>query len=243
MQTEIMLIPITRKKFEVLIPFLATGTQYLYCWGKVADLLRRLLISVVGIVVALFFSNVLGPDFKFLPLSLGIVSLSYWLWAPILGASLRNASYRKYPYAGFWRGEILDVYITEELIGTEETVNKRGELVIVENRERRLNLEIGDPAGFSTRLQVPVRRGHQAIAPGQVAETLLLSNDPDLGRIAKTADIYLPDYKLWVSDYPYLRRDTFVEVSGQLRSRPPQKQTRRGRSAKSPRRSAVESEG
>jgi len=27
-------------------------------------------------------------------------------------------------YSGFFRGRVLDVFITEELIGTEETVNK-----------------------------------------------------------------------------------------------------------------------
>jgi len=48
---------------------------------------------------------------------------------------LRNGEYRKYKYSGFFRGRVLDVFITEELIGKEETVNNKGELVIVENRE------------------------------------------------------------------------------------------------------------
>jgi hypothetical protein len=34
--------------------------------------------------------------------------------------------------------------------------------------------------------------------------------------IAKVSDIYLPDYNLWVSDYPYLRRDIFLEISRKL---------------------------
>jgi len=49
--------------------------------------------------------------------------------------------------SGFFRGRVLDVFITEELIG-EETVNNKGDLVIVENRERRLNLEVGDETGL-----------------------------------------------------------------------------------------------
>jgi hypothetical protein len=95
-------------------------------------------------------------------------------------------------------------------------VNQRGELVLVENRERCLNLEIGDRTGFYTQLQVPLKRDHRAIRPGDMVEMLVVSNRTDLSRIAQTSDIYLPDYNLWVSDYPFLRRDSFVEVSRRL---------------------------
>jgi len=43
-----MLIPITRQKFEQLIPLVATGTQYKYYWGKPFDFILRLLISVIS---------------------------------------------------------------------------------------------------------------------------------------------------------------------------------------------------
>ncbi len=154
----------------------------------------------------------------------------YWLWGPVLWASLRNAEYRKYQYSGFFRGRVLDVFITEELIGKEETVNNKGELVIVENRERRLNLEVGDETGFATELQVPLRRTHQAIAPGQVAEMVVLSNQADLSSITKLTDIYIPSQNVWVSDYPYLQRDVFLEVSRRIR--PDREQEPRRRSSR-----------
>ncbi len=215
-----MLIPLTRKKFEQLIPRFATGPQYVYYWGKFPDFLKRLLISVVSLVV-LYFGGLLifqtdevGP-IRFL---LVIVALLYWLWAPVYFASRRNAKYRKYPYSGFWQGKVLDVFVTEEAIGTEETVNKRGELVIVENRERRLNLEIGDETGFSTEIQVPLRKQHKGITPGQIVQMIVMSNMPDLSRFAKISDIYIPYLDLWVSDYPYLAKEDFVEVSRQLQA-------------------------
>jgi hypothetical protein len=210
-----MLIPLTRQQLEILIPTVATGVQYQYCWGKVPDFLRRLLISVMGGVIVLILNRVF-EDFKLLNLLIGVAFGFYWLWAPVLWASLRNAKYRRYPYCGFWQGEVLDVYITEELIGTEETVNNKGELVVVKNRERRLNLEVGDETGFSTTLQVPLQRDHRLISRGQIAEMLMLSTFPDLSRIAKFSDVYLPNCRLWVSDYPYLRRDAFVDVRTKL---------------------------
>ncbi len=70
---------------------------------------------------------------------------------------------------------MLDLFVSEELIGEEQTVNNRGQLVLVENRERRLNIEVGDETGFTTQLQVPLRREHKAIALGQMAEMIVMS--------------------------------------------------------------------
>ncbi|HEY9652940.1 MAG TPA: phosphate ABC transporter permease [Coleofasciculaceae cyanobacterium] len=212
-----MLVPITREKFEQLIPLMATGPQYAYFWGKFPDILKRLLISVIGVVVVLVVGLLFGSGFDGLRLLLWIITGLYWLWAPVYWASMRNAEARRYKYSGFWRGRVADVYVTEELIGQEETVNNRGELVIVENRERRLNLEVEDEIGFITTLQAPLRRTHKGIVAGQVAEMLVLSNEPDLERIAKTTDIYIPSLNIWVSDYPYLQREFFTQVSQKLR--------------------------
>ncbi|NEQ27455.1 MAG: phosphate ABC transporter permease [Microcoleus sp. SIO2G3] len=211
-----MLVPITRQKFEQVVPILATGPQYAYFWGKFPDFIKRLLISVIAVVVVLILGVALGEGFNPVRLLLGIIAALYWLWAPIYWATMRNLEVRRYKYSGFWRGEVLDVFVTEELIGTEENVNNRGELLIVENRERRLNLDVGDETGFETQLQVQLRRTHKGIAPGQIAEMLVMSNQSDLGRIAKTSDVYIPSLNLWVSDYPYVQRDVFDQVSRQL---------------------------
>lgn len=214
-----MLIPLTRKKFEDLLPIYATGAQYNYYWGTLPDLLKRLLISVVAVVVVILGGGLLGEGFQLFRFVLGMTAGLYWLWAPVFWASLRNMECRRYQYGAFWQGEVLDTHISEELIGKEETVNKRGELVIVENRERRLNLIVGDEVGFTTRLQVPLKRNQQAIVPGDRAEMLVMSHRADMGKIAQSSDIYLPELRLWVSDYPYLRRDLFEEVSRQLNAR------------------------
>lgn len=223
-----MLVPLTRQKFEQLIPRIATGDQYRYVWGKFSDFLRRLLISVVAVVVVWVIRLIVGEGFGALLFPIGAISGLYWLWGPVLWASLRNGQYRKYKYSGFFRGRILDVYVSEELIGREETVNNKGELVYVDNLERRLNVEVGDETGFSIQVQVPLRRSHQAIARRQVAEMVVLSNRADLSNITKVTDIYIPSRDLWVSDYPFLQRDVFVEVSNRIRreEQPRQRQPR-----------------
>jgi hypothetical protein len=211
-----MLIPLTRKKFEELIPITATADQYRYYWGKFSDILRRVLISFASVVAVLILNFFTGGVFEIICAILGSATGLYWLWNPVYRATRRNLECRKYKYSGFFQGEVLDVYTTENLIGKEETVNKQGELVIVENRERRINLEVGDETGFVTIVQAPLLRAHRSIRRGDIAELLVLSNRSDLSRISRITDVYLPEYELWVSDYPYLRKDSFVEVSRRL---------------------------
>jgi hypothetical protein len=114
---------------------------------------------------------------------------------------------------------VLDVFLTDEVIGKEETVNSRGDLVIVENRERRLNMEVGDDSGFSTQIQVPLRREHKSVRTGQTIEMVLFSFQSDLQKIVQVSDAYIPSQNLWISDYPYLRRDAFIEVSRKLQKK------------------------
>lgn len=214
-----MLIPITRTTFEQIIPIIATGPQYAYYWGKWPDFLRRLLISVVALtttwLIGLLFQG--GLPIK---LIIDIIAGMYWLWGPVYWASVKNGRYRRFPYSGFWRGRVLDAYITEELVREEEKVNKLGQLVLVENRERRINVIVGDESGFRFRIQSPLRRIHKVIRPGNVAEALVLSRTPDLSNIAEVTDIYLPQHNLWVGEYPYLRRDIFRDVREKLGGKP-----------------------
>ncbi|OKH19672.1 phosphate ABC transporter permease [Hydrococcus rivularis NIES-593] len=211
-----MLVPLTRQTFEEIIPLIATGPQYAYYWGKPSDFIRRLLISMVALTTFWLLGKLFGEGWLAIKLILDIIAGLYWLWSPVYWASVRNNSYRRFPYSGFWRGQVLDVYITEELIGEEETVNKRGELVIIENKEKRINLEVGDKEGFRATVQAPLRRIHKGIIPGQIAEMLVLSKQPDLYRIDKITDVYLPRNDLWIGEYPYLRRDVFLQVSREL---------------------------
>ena len=225
-----MLKPLTREKTEQLIPLIATGKQYAYYWGKWSDVLNRLLISFIGVVVVLILNALFGNQAEALILLLGGIVALYWLWCPVYQASLRNSASRRFKYSGFWRGKVLDVYLTEELIGEEETVNQRGELVIVENRERWINLVLGDETGFEVEVQAPLQRIHKGIKPGQTAELLVLSNELDLSKINKISDAYLPQKDLWVGQYPYIQRDVFLEVSRQLGGKTPPRVRRQSNS-------------
>ncbi|MBW4464267.1 MAG: phosphate ABC transporter permease [Pegethrix bostrychoides GSE-TBD4-15B] len=211
-----MLIPITRKKFEELVPLTATFNQYRFYWGKLTDILQRVLISVAGLVAVVVLNYFAGERFQIILAFLASATGLYWFWSPAYRATRRNLDCRKYKFSGFFEGEVLDTFITENLVGKEETVNKQGELVIIENRERRINLEISDDTGFVVTTQAPLLREHRSIRPGDTAQLLVMSNRGDLSRISFVSDVFLPESDLWVSEYPYLRRDIFREVCRQL---------------------------
>ena len=211
-----MLVPLTRATFEQIIPLVATGPQYLYFSGKWQKIIKQLLISLVGVVTIWLVFNLFGHGADGISLVLRIIAGLYWLWGPVYLASLRNLTYRRYPYSGFMRARVVDVYITEELIREEQSVNQRGELIIIENKERRINVEIEDETGFYTQAQAPLKRIHKVIKPGQIAECLVLSKKPNLNIINQVTDIYIPQHDLWIGTYPYLRRDVFKRVSMSL---------------------------
>lgn len=224
-----MIVPLTREKFNQLVPLIATGPQYKYYWGKFPDFLQRLLISVVVVAAVLLVKVIFGLDFGPILFLLGLIGALYWLWGPVFWASMRNAKCRRYKYSGFFRGRVLDFWITEELLGKQETVDNKGDLVIVENREKRINLEVGDDTGFTAEYKAPLRVAYKVIARGQIAEMLVLSNRPDLSKIEEISDIYIPSRELWISDYPFVQTDFFTEVSRRLRRNEQNERPRRRR--------------
>ncbi len=224
-----MLVPLTRNALEEIIPPIATGSQYSFYWGKWQDLLQRLFISLIALVVTWLLGILAGSGGQTIKLIFDIIAGLYWLWGPVLWASIRNGKYRRYPYCGFWQGQVLDVFITEELVGEEETVNKWGELVVIENRERQINIEVGDEEGFTAITKAPINRLYRVIKPGQIAEMLVLSKNPELSRIDKITDVYFPQHNLWVGEYPYLRRDIFQQVSEELGGHSRYRSVKRGK--------------
>ena len=221
-----MLVPLNRQKFEQIVPLIATGTQYKYYWGKFGSFLQRILISVVTLVVILLVKIFLKLDFGLI-FVFGVFGVFFWLWYPVFQASIRNAKSRRYKYSGFFRGRVIDWWITDKLTGKQETVNNKGELVIIENREKRINLELGDDTGFVVEFDAPLRPAHKAISRGLIAEMIVMSNSSDLSSIEEFSNIFIPSRNLWVSDYPYVREDLFNEISLRLREDQRQRPRRR----------------
>jgi hypothetical protein len=209
-----MLIPLKPGELSRLIPPVATGPQFNACSGTPRKLLQRVLISVIGGVLALLISQTLLFSSQFGPvfLVIGVVFALYLLWGPIVEAAGRNATLRRYPAAAIAEARIADLYTREVVESRREQANRDGRLELVENRRTWLCLELEDEDGDLGRLRFPMEKKHQGIRAGMVVRTLVLSERPDFSRIGAISDAWLPQLKLWVGDYPYLLRPAFEEL-------------------------------
>ncbi|MCS5704945.1 hypothetical protein NZK27_01950 [Synechococcus sp. FGCU-3] len=209
-----MLIPLRPGELPRLIPAVATGPQFNACSGSPQKLLQRLFISVIGGVITLLISQTLlfssqaGPIF----LVIGVVFLLYVLWGPIVEASRKNATLRRYPAAAIFEGEVADLFTRELIEGRQETTDKQGRLELVENRRTWLCLELEDEEGYLGQVRFPYDKKHKVIRRGMVVRCLVLSERKDFSRIGALSDAWLPQLKLWVGEYPFLLRPAFEEL-------------------------------
>jgi hypothetical protein len=209
-----MLIPLKPGELFRLIPAVATGSQFSACSGDPRKLLQRVLISVIGGVIALLISQVLlfrsqaGPVF----LVVGFVFLLYVLWGPILEAGRRNAILRRYPVAAIFEGVVADQFRREVVEDRREQANRQGRLELVENRRTWLCLELEDEDGYLGQIRFPYEKKHELIRRGMVVRCLVLSERRDFSRIGTLSDAWLPQLKQWVGEYPYLLRPAFEEL-------------------------------
>ncbi len=216
-----MIIPLKRKKFDELVPAVPTSDQYQYHWGSSQDVFRRILISVALLVVfGLLYNRT--PDNVWgvvMFISAGLGGL-YWMLGPVFWAGRQNTKLRKFEYCAFWQAKVIDTYMSEEVLAKQESINRRGRLEVLHETESFFNIELGDRTGFVTTLRVPMRCEYKRITPRQMVCMILFSNDRSFKRVSKvTTDAYLPQLNLWISDYPYLRRDVFTNLTQYMLSR------------------------
>jgi hypothetical protein len=209
-----MLIPLRPGELLRLIPAVATGPQFNACTGNPRKVLQRVLISVIGAVIALLISQTLLFSSQFGPVFLvvGFVFALYLLWGPILEAGQKNSTLRRYPAAALFEGQIADLYTREIVEERREQANNDGRLELVENRRTWLTLELEDEEGYLGKVRFPFEKKHQQIRAGMVVRVLVLSERKDFAQVGAISDAWLPQLKLWVGEYPFLLRPAFEEL-------------------------------
>lgn len=209
-----MLLPLRPGELLRLIPAVATGPQFNACTGNPRKVLQRVLISVIGAVIALLISQTLLFSSQFGPVFLvvGFVFALYLLWGPILEAGQKNSTLRRYPAAALFEGQIADLYTREIVEERREQANNDGRLELVENRRTWLTLELEDEEGYLGKVRFPFEKKHQPLRAGMVVRVLVLSERKDFSQVGAISDAWLPQLKLWVGEYPFLLRPAFEEL-------------------------------
>ncbi|MCS6959283.1 MAG: hypothetical protein RMK91_04460 [Pseudanabaenaceae cyanobacterium SKYGB_i_bin29] len=217
-----MLLPLSRQQLNELLPLIPTREQYEYYWGTGQDLFRRIMVSVAIATIAwVLHFRVVNTPWELVVFIVGAVGAFYWLLGPVPLAMGRNAQLRKYPYSALWWAVIDDCYLSEEVSTKQEKVDERGRLDVSYATESFINLELGDDdTDIVLTYRSPMQRIYKRIEPGEEICLIIFAADRHFTRLSRcTSDAYIPSLRLWVSDYPYLRRDSFKQLVRQIRLR------------------------
>ena len=195
-----------------VVPFSAQATyfnggaaQAVQRWG--ASLALTVLLSKVAVLAA--------------------STLTWPLWWPWAQAASKNYSLRKQSgYAGLWRTQIIEVETRgrprPQFFGggssdgsgsDDERARSSSSGGSRFSTMRTTRIVLGDPEGAQTEFVLPQDARYDLIQPGQPAELVVLSDSPNFESFKAVKDVYLPECGLWLSEYPYLDRTEFLELS------------------------------
>jgi len=207
-----MLLPIKTNEINKLIPSVATGKQFNAALGNPQKIFQRMMISSIGGVITLLISqSQITSQFYSLWLVLGVIFLLYILWGPILEASRKNSSFKKFSFSALVDGFISDVYVEDRVETKQEQANKDGRLEIVEKKRTWVVLDIEDEDGFLGNISFPLQNKFNIIRKGMRINCIVSSNRRDFSNIQGISDAWCPEINLWVGSYPYILRPAFEE--------------------------------
>ncbi|CAK0786622.1 hypothetical protein CVIRNUC_009836 [Coccomyxa viridis] len=193
------IVELRRDEAVAIFPGAPTAEQIQYCSGDSVTLWQRLGVSLLLTLVTLKTTALAAGTFTF-P-----------IWYPSLRAALRNRSIKgKYRWMGLWRVAVMEVEVVLRYGPRFQQPNGRA---TVGREERLLRLLVGDTSGARSQLSVPYQKRYDAIRTGETAEVVVLSRSRKFESFKALKEVYLPECGLWVSDYPFLNREAYLECS------------------------------
>jgi hypothetical protein len=200
------------QELERVLPVVPFSAQATYFNGGAAQAVQRWGASL-AITVLLSKVAVLAAS-----------TLTWPLWWPWAQAASKNYSLRKKSgYAGLWRTQILEIEAKgrprpqffggsgsgDEGSGSDSPRSNGSRFSTM----RTTRIVLGDPDGAQTEFVLPQDARYDLIQPGQPAELVVLSESSNFESFKAVKDVYLPECGVWLSEYPYLDRTEFLELS------------------------------
>lgn len=184
------------QELDRVLPVLPFAAQADYFSGGAAQSVQRwgtsLALTVVLSKVAL----------------LAATSLTWPLWWPWARAANKNMGIRnQVQYGGIWRTKLLEVSTS----GRPRP--SRNSSAPMYTTMKTTSVLLGDKDGAQTELSLPYDARFNILAPNQAAEVLVLSDSASFDSFRAVKDVYLPESGLWLSEYPFIDRSEFLELS------------------------------
>ena len=191
-------------ELDRVLPILPFAAQANFFTGGAAQAIQRWAASLA---LTLLFSKAA---------LLAATSLTWPLWWPWARAANKNYGIRsKIEYGGIWRTTVLSI----EKGNRPRPQFKGGGMdddddsIPRFNAMRSCRILVGEEDGAQIELILPHDARFDLLQSGQPAEVVVLSNSTSFDDIKAVRDVYLPESALWLSEYPYIDRSEFLEIS------------------------------
>lgn len=146
-------------------------------------------------------------------LSAGAVTFPFW-WPWVQAADKNRRLLDQSRYIGLWRTRVLSVEVQGRRLPRFTEPSKNGaQPPPMQQFQPYLQLLVGDDSGARTELSVPYVSRHDEVREGDSAELLVVASKPTFEGFKALKEAYLPESSLWIADYPYVNKDTFLDLS------------------------------
>lgn len=197
------IVLLSPQELDRILPILPFAAQADYFSGGAAQAVQRWGASL-ALTVLLSKAALLAAT-----------SLTWPLWWPWARAANKNYGIRKQTrYGGIWRTTLRSIEIggrPRPRFGTSESASQGRDSVYTTMRTTKIVL--GEEDGAQTELILPYDARFEVLKVGQPAEMIVLSDTLTFENFKAVKDVYLPESTLWLSEYPYIDRSEFLDIS------------------------------
>jgi hypothetical protein len=214
--------PLRQEELLELFPLSGTPGQYSYYWGSWDEAAQRIGLSLLITLLTTNSNTILAAG-----------AFSYCVWGPILQSMVRNLSVKKYPYGGFWEASILDLNFTNEMMRGKGSKRQRRNqqkqkqadssfsygYANSNNYNRAVNttiLRVGEVGLADVVVEIPYDISHETLRLGDPALLIVVSNSPSLNSFKAVRDIFLPETRQWLYEYPFVSRRGFKQIADRV---------------------------
>eukprot|EP00890_Picochlorum_soloecismus_P004225 jgi/Picsp_1/4803/NSC_02171-R1_protein len=196
------IVILSPQELDRMLPILPFAAQADYFSGGAAQAVQRWGASL-ALTVLLSKAALLAAT-----------SLTWPLWWPWAQAANKNYGIRKQTrYGGIWRTTLRSIETggrPRPRFGTSESAQARES---VYTTMRTTKIVLGEEDGAQTELMLPYDARFEVLQVGQPAEMIVLSDTLTFENFKAVKDVYLPESTLWLSEYPYIDRSEFLDIS------------------------------
>ncbi|MEW5310367.1 MAG: hypothetical protein WDW38_002173 [Sanguina aurantia] len=183
---------------DAILPLPPTGRQADFYKTKTVPEQVVELAASIGVSVILSKSALMAAP-----------ALLYPVWRPWIRAGIRNLQLfsTQFRYIGLWRTQLLDW----EVLG----VTPYPASLFSPKPPSSVRLVVGDPwdKGATVQLQLPYQPRVNGLMVGEPVELMVLGSHSGFNTFKAVSEVYLPEAGLWLSEYPMLNKDAFLQLS------------------------------